>query len=76
VGTRLIKVKKLRTRTRSLPAGKRATVKLKLSKKVAKKLRRRVNRKGFVRIAVTVRATDLAGNTRVKHRHGRIKGRR
>jgi Glucose / Sorbosone dehydrogenase len=75
VGTRLIKVKRLTTRHRSIAAGARVTVKVKLYKKVAKKLRRRVNRKGFVRIGVTVRATDLAGNARVKHRHGRIRKR-
>jgi glucose/arabinose dehydrogenase len=76
VATRLIKVKKLRTRTRALAAAHRVTMKLKFSKKVTRKLRRRVDRKGFVRIGVTVRATDLAGNTRVKHRHGRIKRKR
>jgi hypothetical protein len=73
VGTRLIKVKRLKTRYRGLPAGQRVTVRVKLTKKVAKALRRRVNRKGFVRVAVTVRATDAAGNTRVVRRHGRIK---
>jgi hypothetical protein len=76
VGTRLIKVKRLKTRHRGLAAGKRATVKLKLTKRVMRKLRRRVSRKRFVRIGVTVRATDLAGNTRTVHRHGRIKKRR
>jgi Glucose / Sorbosone dehydrogenase len=76
VGARLMKVKRLGTRHRSLAAGKRATVKVKLSKKVAKKLRRRVNRHRFVRVGVTVRATDAAGNTRVVHRHGRVKKRR
>jgi hypothetical protein len=73
VGTRLLKVKRLGTRRRSVPAGHRVTVKLKLSKKVAKKLRRRVNRHHFVRISVTVHATDAAGNTRVVHKHGRLK---
>jgi hypothetical protein len=73
VTTRLIKVKRLKTRHRSLAAGQRVTVKFKLSKRVAKKLRRRVTRKGFVRVGVTVRATDHAGNTRVVRRHGRIR---
>jgi hypothetical protein len=76
VGTRLKKVKRLKTRHRSLAAGKRATIRLKLSKKVTRKLRKRVNRHRFARIGVTVRATDAAGNTRVVHRHGRIKKRR
>jgi hypothetical protein len=72
VRTRLMKVKRLKTRHRRIAAGHRVRVKVKLYVKVAKKLRRRVNRKGFVRIGVTVPATDLAGNTRVKHLHGRI----
>jgi hypothetical protein len=76
VGTRLLKVKTLSTRHRSLTAGHRVTVKLKLSKKVVRKLRRRVSRHRFVRIGVTVRATDAAGNTRVVHRHGRVKKKR
>jgi hypothetical protein len=75
VGTRLIKVKRLKTRHRSLAAGHRVTVKVKLYKKVAKKLRRRVHRHRFARIGVTVRARDLAGNTRTVHRHGRVKRR-
>jgi Glucose / Sorbosone dehydrogenase len=75
VGTRLMKVKRLSTRHRSLAAGHRVTIKLKLSKKVAKKLRRRVSRHRFVRIGVTVRVTDAAGNTRTVHRHGRLKRR-
>jgi hypothetical protein len=75
VGTRLLKVKRLATRHRSVPGGHRVTVKLKLSKKVANKLRRRVNRHRSVRISVTVRATDAAGNTRVVHKHGRLKKR-
>jgi hypothetical protein len=73
VGTRLMKVKRLGPRHRSLIAGHRATVRVKLSKKVMRKLRRRVNRKGFVRIGVTVSATDAAGNTRTVQRHGRVK---
>jgi hypothetical protein len=76
VRTRLIKVKRLSTRHRSLAAGHRRTVRLKLSKKVANKLRKRVNRRHFVRIGVTVSASDSAGNTRTVHRHGRIKKKR
>jgi hypothetical protein len=75
VGTRLLKVKRLGTRHRRVAGGHRVTVRLKLSKKVTRKLKRRVNRHHFVRISVTVRATDGAGNTRVVHRHGRLKKR-
>ena len=73
VGTRLVKVKRLKTRVRGITAGHRVTFKVWFTKKTAKKLRRRVNRKGFVRVSVTVRATDAAHNTRVVHRHGRIR---
>jgi hypothetical protein len=60
LGTRLKKVRRLATRHRSLAANKRKTVRLKLSKALARKLKRRK----VVRIQVTVRATDAAGNTR------------
>ena len=68
LGTRLRKVRRLATRHRSLAAGKRKTVRLKLSKALTRKIKRR----RFVRIQVTVRATDAAGNTRKVVRRGRI----
>ena len=71
LGTRLKKVRRLATRHRSLAAGKRKTVKLKLSKPLVRKLKRH----RFVRVQVTVRATDAAGNTRTVHKRGRIKRR-
>jgi hypothetical protein len=71
IGTRLKKVRRLATRHRSLAANKRKTIKLKLSKAVVRKVKRR----RFVRVRVTVRATDAAGNTRTVHRRGRLKRR-
>ena len=71
LGTRLKKVRRLATRHRNLAAGKRKTVKLKLSKPLTRKIKRR----RFVRIQVTVRATDAAGNTRKVVKRGRIKRR-
>jgi hypothetical protein len=71
IGTRLKKVRRLATRHRSLAANKRKTVKLKLSKTLTRKIKRR----GFARVKVTVRATDAAGNTRKVVRRGRLKRR-
>jgi hypothetical protein len=76
VGTRLRKVRRLATRHRTLAANQRKVVRLKLSKKLTRKLRTRVRRRGFVRIAVTVRATDGAGNVATATKRGRVKRRR
>jgi hypothetical protein len=76
VGTRLRKVRRLGTRHRSLTANQRKVVRVKLSKALTKKLRKRVRRRGFVRIAVTVRATDAAGNVATATKRGRLKRRR
>ncbi|HET8759408.1 MAG TPA: PQQ-dependent sugar dehydrogenase [Solirubrobacteraceae bacterium] len=76
VGTRLRKVRRLATRHRTLAANQRKVVRLKLGKKLTRKLRKRVRRRGFVRIAVTVHATDATGNVATKTRRGRVKRRR
>jgi hypothetical protein len=76
VGTRLRKVRRLATRHRNLAANQRKVVRLKLSKKLTRKLRTRVRRRGFVRISLTVRATDAAGNVATKTKRGRVKRRR
>jgi Glucose / Sorbosone dehydrogenase len=75
IGARLIKVRRLATRHRDLLANQRTVVTLKLSKSTMKKLRKRLKHHSFVRIGVTVRATDAAGNTKKVTRHGRIKRR-
>ena len=73
VSTRLVKVKRLKTRVRGIAAGHRVTFTVRFTRQTARKLRRRVNRKGSVRVNVTVRATDAAHNTRVVRRHRRIR---
>jgi hypothetical protein len=73
IGTRLRAVRKLKVRHRSLAAGKRTVVRMKLSRTLTRRVRRALNRRGFVRIAVTVRATDAAGNATRVTRRGRIR---
>jgi hypothetical protein len=75
VGTRLRKVRRLATRHRTLTANQRKVVRIRLNKKLTRKLRTRVRRRGFVRIAVSVRATDAAGNVATKTRRGRLRRR-
>jgi glucose/arabinose dehydrogenase len=69
LGTRLKGVRRLATRHRTLRADTRKTVKLKLSKRLTRKLKRRK----VVRIQVTARATDAAGNTRKVVKRARLK---
>jgi hypothetical protein len=69
IGTRLKKVRRLATRHRSLAAGQRKTIKLKLTRALVRKIKRR----RFVRIQVTVRATDAAGNTRTITKRTRLR---
>jgi hypothetical protein len=73
VASRLRRVRRFRPRERSLAAGTRRVVRVKLSRRIARKLRRTLRRRGFVRIVVTVRATDAAGNQRLVTRRGRIR---
>jgi glucose/arabinose dehydrogenase len=76
VGTRFRKVRRLKARHRTLAVQQRKVVRIKLGKALTRKLRKRVRRRGFVRIAVTVRATDAAGNVAKKTKRGRVKRRR
>jgi hypothetical protein len=76
LGTRLRNVRRLKARHRSLAANQRAVIRLKLSKATARKLRKRFAHHRFVRVSVTVRAIDAAGNVAVKRKGGRIKRRR
>jgi glucose/sorbosone dehydrogenase len=76
IGTRLRNVRRLATRHRTLVPQERKVVRLKLSKATMKRLRTRVRRRGFVRIAVSVRATDAAGNVKTVTKRGRVKRRR
>ena len=73
VNSRLRRVRKLKTRHRSLAANRRALVRVKLSRKVARRMRRALRLRGFVRVVITVRAADAAGNQRVVTKRGRKK---
>jgi hypothetical protein len=73
VSTRLRRVQRFRPRERSLAANTRRVVQVKLNRRIARKLRRTLRRRGFVRVVVTVRATDAAGNQRTITRRGRIR---
>ncbi len=73
VNSRLRRVRRLKARHRSLAANRRAIVRVKLGRKVARRMRRALARRGYVRLVVRVRAADAAGNARVVTRHGRIK---
>jgi hypothetical protein len=51
-------------------------VKVTMSRKTVRRLRRTLAHRSFVRIEVTVRVTDAAGNRATERRRGRIKRRR
>jgi hypothetical protein len=74
--TRLKRVRRLATRRRSLSANRRTVIQMKLSRATSRRLRRTIARRGFVRIAVTIRASDAAGNRSTVTRRGRLKRRR
>ena len=76
ISARLRGVRRLSTRHRSLAANTRTVVALKMSRRTARRARRAVRRRGFVRVVLTVRATDAAGNrSAAVTRRGRIKRR-
>ena len=73
VNSRMRRVRRLKARHRSLAANRRAIVRVKMSRKVARRMRRALARRGYVRVVVRVRAVDAAGNARVVTRRGRIR---
>jgi Glucose / Sorbosone dehydrogenase len=73
IAARFRRVKRLSTRHRSLAAGKRTVVPLKYGRATARRVRRALARRGRVRLAFTVRATDAAGNRSTVTRRGRIR---
>jgi Glucose / Sorbosone dehydrogenase len=73
VNSRMRRVRRLKARHRSLAANRRAIVHVKMSGKVARRMRRALARRGYVRVVVRVRAVDAAGNAGVVTRRGRIK---
>jgi hypothetical protein len=76
ISARLRGVRRLTTRHRSLAANERTVVALKMSRKTARRARRALNRRGFLRVVVAVSATDAAGNRSAVTRRARIKRRR
>jgi glucose/sorbosone dehydrogenase len=75
VASRLRRVKRLKVFRHALAANTRTVMRVKLTRRTMLKLRRTLRRRGFVRLAVTVRATDAAGNRSVVTRRGRLKRR-
>ena len=73
VNSRLRRVQRLKARHRSLAANRRALMRVKLSRKTARRMRRTIARRGYVRVVVQVRAVDAAGNARAVTKRGRIK---
>jgi glucose/arabinose dehydrogenase len=73
VNSRLRKVRRLKTRHRTLAADTRTVMRMKLRRKVARRMRRALARRGYVRVVIRVRAVDAAGNSRVVIKRGRAK---
>jgi hypothetical protein len=73
VNSRLRRVRRLKARHRSLAADQRALVRVRMSRRVARRMRRALSRRGYVRVVVRVRAVDAVGNARVVTRRGRIR---
>jgi hypothetical protein len=71
VNSRLRRVGRLKARHRGLAANKSAIVRVKLGRKAARRMQRSLRRRGFVRVVITVRAVDAAGNRRVVTKRGR-----
>jgi Glucose / Sorbosone dehydrogenase len=73
IGTRLRHVQRLKTRNRLLPGSQSTAVRVKLTRKTTRRLRAALRRRGAVRVTVSVRATDAAGNARRTTRRARLK---
>jgi Glucose / Sorbosone dehydrogenase len=68
---RLLRVGKLRSAVRQLAANRRTTVRVRIGRNVAQKLRRAVRRRR-VAVRVTVRARDTSANERLVRRRAQI----
>ena len=73
ITTRLRNVRRLKTAHRPLAANTRTVVRQTLSKKTVRRLRAALRRRGAVRVSVSVRVTDAAGNARRVVRRARLK---
>ena len=74
ITTRLRNVRRLKMARRPLAAETRTVVRQKLSRTTIRRLRVALRRRGAVRVSVSVRATDAAGNARRVIRRARLKG--
>jgi Glucose / Sorbosone dehydrogenase len=72
VNSRLRRIRRLGVRRRSLAANRQAIVRVKIGRKAARRMTRALRRRGYVRVVVTVRAADAAGNVRMVTRRARI----
>ena len=73
ITTRLRNVRRLKTAHRPLAANAKTVVRLKMSRKTVRRLRAALQRRGAVRVSVSVRVTDTAGNARRVIRRARLK---
>ena len=73
ISSRIRWIKRLATRHRSLAAGRRTVVALRYDRATRRRVRRALNRRGYVRLVFSVRATDAAGNRSTATRRGRIR---
>jgi len=73
ISTRLRHVRRLKTARRSLAGDTKTVVRVKLTRKTTRRLRAALRRRRAVRVTVSVRATDAAGNARRTTRRARLK---
>ena len=73
IATRLRHVRRLKTARRPLAGDTTTVVRVKLTRKTTRRLRAALRRRGAVRVTVSVRATDAAGNARRTTRRARLK---
>jgi hypothetical protein len=73
IGTRLRNVRRLKPRHRSLAGNAKTVVRLKLSRSVVRRLRAKLKHQKPVRVTVSVRAVDAAGNASNVTRRKRLK---
>jgi glucose/arabinose dehydrogenase len=73
IGARLRNVRRLKPRHRSLAGNTKTVVRLKLSRKVVRRLRGKLKQHKPVRVTVSVRAVDAAGNASNVTRRKRLK---
>ena len=73
ITTRLRNVRRLKAAHRPLASNAKTVVRLKLSRQTVRRLRTALQRRGAVRISVSVRVTDTTGNARRVVRRAKIR---